>query len=411
MPELLFNIILFFVVAGFLASQLMSFLNHRSRSKPVPAILSDVYSEERYRKYQDYKSVSYRFGLILSWLSFGISLLMLSGGFVMADDFVSNISNNPIIRSLLFFGVLGLAADILSTPFDIYDTFVIEQKFGFNTTTVKTYITDKIKSVLLAAIIGGLMLSLIMWLYAMLGSSFWWLAWIVITAFSLFMSLFYSTLIVPLFNRQTPLEPGELREKLNNLAEKTGFRLTDIFVIDRSKRSTRSNAYFSGFGARRRIVLYDTLIQNQSPDQITAVLAHEVGHYKRRHTIKTLILSVLQTGLLLYLFSVIVGNPLIYKALGSHNQSFHLGLIIFAILFSPVSSIISLGTNYISRRFEFEADGFASENADAEALASSLCMLAADNLSDLTPHPLYVWVNYSHPPLDQRLMRILKRKD
>lgn len=408
MPGILFTLILFLVVSGFLVSQLITYLNHLSRAKPVPLILSGVYSDERYRKYLDYKSVSYRFGLIVSWLSFAATLLMLSGGFVIVDDYVSTLSNSPIIRSLLFFGFLGLAADLLSTPFDVYDTFVIEQRFGFNKTSTSTYIKDKLKSWMLAAVFGGLLLSLIMWLYSMLGSSFWWLAWVVITAFSLFISFFYSSLIVPLFNKQTPLGAGELREKLNNLAEKTGFRLKDIFVIDGSKRSTRSNAYFSGFGARRRIVLYDTLINNQTPDQITAVLAHEVGHYKRHHIIKTLILSVLQTGLLLYLFSVIVGNPLIYEALGSSRQSFHLGLIIFAILFSPVSTVISLGTNYISRQFEFEADKFAAGNADPEALASSLRLLAADNLSDLTPHPVYVWIYYSHPPLDKRLERILQ---
>lgn len=214
MSGVLFYLILFLVISGFLVSQLIAFLNHRSRSNTIPSILSGVYAEERYRKYREYKSVSYRFGLIVSWLSFGATLLMLSGGFVLADDFVSALSPVPIVRSLLFFGLLGLAADLLSTPFDLYDTFVIEQRFGFNRTTMNTYIADKLKSWLLAAVIGGLMLSMIMWLYAILGSSFWWLAWIAITAFSLFFSLFYSTLIVPLFNKQTPLGAVELRKKL-----------------------------------------------------------------------------------------------------------------------------------------------------------------------------------------------------
>jgi len=410
MSEILFYAIISLVTAGFLANQLISWLNHLSRSKAIPGILSGVYSTERYQKYLDYKLVSYKFGLIVSWISLAVTLLMLFGGFIMVDVYVSLLSNNPIIQSLLFFGILGLAADILSTPFDLYDTFVIEQKFGFNKTTISTYIFDKLKSWLLAAIIGGLLLSMIIWLYSLLGSSFWWLAWIVLTVFSLFFSLFYSTLIVPIFNKQKPLEPGELRDKLKGLAERSDFSLSDIFVIDGSKRSTRSNAYFSGFGSRRRIVLYDTLIENQTPDQITAVLAHEIGHYKKRHTIKTLILSVLQMGLLLCLFSVIVGNPIIYEALGSNRQSFHLGLIIFIILFSPVSTIISLITNNILRRFEYEADQFAVENADAESLASALRLLAADNLSDLTPHPLYVWLNYSHPPLDKRLEMIMNKK-
>ncbi|MCB9015246.1 MAG: M48 family metallopeptidase [Lentimicrobiaceae bacterium] len=406
MSQLLYYFIFLFVIAGFLFEQLISFLNHLSRSGSVPSVLSDVYTKERYDTYIHYKSDSYRFGLLVSWLSFAATLLMLWGGFVYLDDMVSQWVDNRILQSLLFFGLLGLAADLLSMPFDLYDTFVIEQKYGFNKMTLATYFLDKIKSWLLAVLIGGGLLSLIIWLYSLLGSSFWWLAWIVITAFSLFFSLFYSTLIVPLFNKQTPLEPGELRDKLNTLAIQAGFDITGIYVIDGSKRSTRSNAYFSGFGSRRRIVLYDTLIQHQSSDQIAAVLAHEIGHYKRKHTIKGLIMSVLQTGLLLFLFSIIVGNPIIYEALGSSRQSFHLGLIVFVILYSPVSTLLSLFSNNISRRFEFEADAFAVQHTGREALASSLRILASDNLSDLTPHPLYVWVNYSHPPLKKRLEKI-----
>ncbi|NTW26177.1 MAG: M48 family metallopeptidase, partial [Lentimicrobium sp.] len=261
MAEILFIIILTLVISGFIFSQIAGYLNHQARFNQIPDILNGVYSEDRYRQYLDYKRANYHFGLLLSWLSFVITLLMLSGGFVMIDNLVREFSDSPVLQALMFFGVIGLAADLISTPFDIYGTFVIEQKFGFNKTTPATYIKDKLKSWLLAAVIGGGILSLVAWLYMLLGSSFWWLAWIVITAISLFISLFYSTLIVPLFNKQTPLQEGVLREKLNELAKKTGFRLSDIFVIDGSKRSTRANAYFSGFGSKRRIVLYDTLIQ------------------------------------------------------------------------------------------------------------------------------------------------------
>lgn len=406
MAEILFILILSLVISGFIFSQVAGYLNHKARYSPIPEILNGVYTEERYRQYLDYKRTNYRFGLILSWLSFVITIVMLWGGFVMVDNFVRELSDSPILQALLFFGLIGLAADLLSTPFDIYSTFVIEQKFGFNKTTPATYVKDKLKSWLLAIFIGGGLLSLIVWLYMLLGSSFWWLAWIVITAFSLFFTLFYSTLIVPLFNKQTPLQEGILRDKLNELAKKTGFRLSDIFVIDGSKRSTRANAYFAGFGTKRRIVLYDTLIQKQTPEQITAVLAHEIGHYTKKHTIKSLFLSIVQTGVTLFLFSIIVGNPVIYQALGSTGTGFHLGLIIFFILYSPFSSAISVLMNYISRKYEYQADRFAARNAEPSAMISALKLLASDNLSDLTPHPWYVFFNYSHPPLKQRLERI-----
>lgn len=386
MEKIVFILIISLVAAGFIFGQLIAWLNHRSCFNKIPSLLGGVYSSERYQQYLDYKGVSYRFGLLLSWLSIAATLFMLFRGFVMTDDFVSAISDKPVIQALLFFGIIGLAADLLSTPFDVYDTFVIEHKFGFNKTTAAVYVADKLKLWLLAAVIGGGLLSLIVWLYTLLGSSFWWVAWVAITAFSLFFSLFYSNLIVPLFNKQTPLEPGELRDKLNNLAERTGFSLTNIFVIDGSKRSTRANAYFTGFGSKRRIVLYDTLIGKQSPDQITAILAHEVGHYRNKHTIKTLVLSIMQTGVILFAFSIVVGNPVIYKSMGSTGQGFHLGLIVFFILYSPISSITSVLMNFISRRIEYQADTFAAQHADPEAMVSALKLLTSDNLSDLTHH-------------------------
>lgn len=406
MASFLFYLILALVTAGFLFGQLLALLNHQQRFKPVPAILHGVYSPERYSKYLEYKKVSYRFGLLMAWLSFGATLLMLNGGFILVDSLAIGITDSSVIQALIFFGTIGLAADLLSTPFDVYDTFVIEQRFGFNKTTWKVYIADKLKSWLLAAVIGGGLLSLIVWMYALLGADFWWLAWLTITVFSLLMSLFYSNLIVPLFNKQTPLEEGELRTALENLAGHTGFGLKDIYIIDGSKRSTRANAYFTGLGRMKRIVLYDTLLQKHTTAQIVSVLAHEIGHYRKKHTLKTLILSVIQTGIVLYLFSLVVGSPVIYEALGSSHHSFHLGLVVFLILYSPVSTITSIGLNYMSRRFEFQADRFAAENADAGEMVASLRMLTADNMSDLTPHPAYVFVNYSHPPLRERIESI-----
>lgn len=408
MADFLFVLILVFVTAGFLFGQVLALLNHRQRFKPVPSILKGVYSPERYNKYIEYKKVSYRFGLLISWLSFAATLLMLNGGFVLVDSLAHAWTDSSVFQALIFFGTIGLAADLLSTPFDVYDTFVIEQRFGFNKTTWQVYVTDKLKSWVLAAVIGGGLLSLIVWMYALLGADFWWLAWLTITLFSLLMSLFYSNLIVPLFNRQTPLEEGELRSALQDLATRTGFGLKDIYIIDGSKRSTRANAYFTGLGRMKRIVLYDTLLQKHTTAQIVSVLAHEIGHYRKKHTLKTLVLSVIQTGIVLYLFSLVVGSPLMYQALGSSYQSFHLGLVVFLILYSPVSTITSIGLNYMSRRFEFQADRFAAENADAGEMVASLRLLTSDNLSDLTPHPAYVFVNYSHPPLRERIEAIQK---
>ncbi len=408
MADFLFVLILVFVTAGFLFGQVLALLNHRQRFKPVPSILKGVYSPERYNKYIEYKKVSYRFGLLISWLSFAATLLMLNGGFVLVDSLAHAWTDSSVFQALIFFGTFGLAADLLCTPFDVYDTFVIDQRFGFNKTTWQVYVTDKLKSWVLAAVIGGGLLSLIVWMYALLGADFWWLAWLTITTFSLLMSLFYSNLIVPLFNRQTPLEEGELRSALQDLATRTGFGLKDIYIIDGSKRSTRANAYFTGLGRMKRIVLYDTLLQKHTTAQIVSVLAHEIGHYRKKHTLKTLVLSVIQTGIVLYLFSLVVGSPLMYEALGSSYQSFHLGLVVFLILYSPVSTITSIGLNYMSRRFEFQADRFAAENADAGEMVASLRLLTSDNLSDLTPHPAYVFVNYSHPPLRERIEAIQK---
>lgn len=406
MYKLVFLLLIGLVIAGFVLEQLLSFLNNRSRAKDIPPSMKDIYPGDKYLKYRSYRQESYRFGVLSSWFSFLLIVIMISFGFAELDEWVSTLSDSALLQSLLFFAVLGLASDLLSTPFDVYDTFVIEQKWGFNRITPRLYISDKLKSWLLGAILGGGMLSLVIWLYTLAGTSFWWMAWVVISLFSVLFTLFYSSLIVPLFNRQTPLEEGELRSKLNELAFNTGFSVSNIYVIDGSKRSSRSNAYFSGFGSRKRIVLYDTLIQNHTADEIMAVVAHEIGHYRKRHILKGLIFSVLQTGLILFLFSLIIDNQLIYKALGSERMSFHLGLIVFFVLYSPFSAIISLGGNYISRQHEFEADYFAKSFTSGASLAKALRKLASENMADLTPHPLYVLFHYSHPPLADRLKRL-----
>ncbi|MFN8210368.1 MAG: M48 family metallopeptidase [Bacteroidales bacterium] len=407
MAHTLFIIILVIPIAGYLTERYLEYLNRKMWSPDLPDSLKGICDEEEYRKsqlyYRENKSLSF-------WSStFNIALIIAMigfGGFALADIAARSLSANLVLVALAFFGIIGLGSDLVNIPFSIYDTFVIEKKFGFNTMSVRTFITDHLKSWFLALIVGGPVLALITWVYYRTGSNFWIYAWILITAFSVVINLFYSELIVPLFNKQVPLEEGELRQLIGEFASTTGFKLKDIYVIDGSKRSTKANAYFSGFGPKKRIVLYDTLMKEFSNEEIVAVLAHEIGHYKRRHVLKGLISSVFLTGLMLFLFSLVVDNPLLSEALGAKQAGFHLGLVVFGILYSPLSLVIGLVSNYISRKNEFEADRFVKDNYKPELLAGALKKLSVKNLSNLNPHPVYVFFHYSHPTLLDRLERL-----
>ena len=289
--------------------------------------LQDVYDETEYKKSQNYKATNYKFGLLTSTFSIVLTLgFLLFDGFEFVDNIARSYSDNPIIIALIFFGIIMIGSDIITTPFSYYSTFVIEEKFGFNKTTLKIFIFDKIKGWLMMAIVGGGILALIIWFYQSTGTNFWLYAWGLVAVFTLFMNMFYSKLIVPLFNKQTPLEAGSLRDKISDYAETVGFKLDKIFVIDGSKRSTKANAYFSGFGSEKRVTLYDTLINDLDEDEIVAVLAHEVGHYKKKHIIFNLITSILLTGLTLYILSLFISNPMLSNALGVEIPSFHIGL-------------------------------------------------------------------------------------
>jgi len=405
----LFYLFLFIIILDFIVERFLDYLNTTALKPELPPEGRDIYDEEKYRKSQLYKRENDRFGLLTSTLSFVIILFMLIfGGFAWLNSWVTGITENPIWSALLFFGILGVASDILSTPFSVYHTFRIEEKYGFNTTTPKTFIFDKIKGWVLSAILGGGVLALIVWFYTITGEYFWLYAWLLVTGFTVFMSLFYSSLIVPLFNKQTPLEEGELRNAIEDFARQTGFDLKNIYVIDGSKRSTKANAYFTGMGRKKRIVLYDTLINDLTKEEIVAVLAHEIGHYKKHHTITGLFLSVIQTGITLYLLSLLVGNPLLSEALGAERSYFHLSLLAFAILYSPVSMIIGIFMNILSRKHEYQADAFAAHNYNGIALIEALKKLTNKNLSNLTPHPLYVFFYYSHPPLLSRMSAMAK---
>jgi STE24 endopeptidase len=407
MHNIIFFLIIIIPLSGYLAERYLEYLNSTMWSPALPEKLKGICDEEAYRKSQLYERENKSLSLWSSTFNTAIIIAMIAaGGFALADSLVRGVSSNMVVVSLLFFGIIGFISDIINIPFSWYDSFVIEKKFGFNTMTIKTFILDHFKSWFIALIIGVPVLGLITWFYYKSGHNFWIYAWIVITVFSVCLNLFYSEIIVPLFNKQTPLEPGTLRDMIGSFAATAGFRIRNIYVMDGSKRSTKANAYFSGFGPKKRIVLFDTLLKEFSDEEIVAVLAHEIGHYKKKHVLKSLVSSVFITGLMLFLFSVIVGNPMIATALGAERSGFHLGLIVFGILYSPLSLVIGLISNYISRKNEFEADRFVKDNYKPEKLAEALKKLSVRNLSNMLPHPAYVFFHYSHPPLLKRLERL-----
>jgi STE24 endopeptidase len=403
----IFILIIIIPVAGFLLERYLEHLNGKMWSEKLPDKLRGVCPEEDYKKSQLYNKDNNKLGFWSSLFNLIVILVMIAaGGFSLVDSAARSISMNLVIISLIFFGIIGFASDLINIPFSWYDTFVIEKKYGFNTMKIRTFITDHIKSWFLAVLVGVPVLGLITWFYYKSGSLFWLYAWGIITLFTVFMNYFYSELIVPLFNKQTPLEQGTLRQKIEEFAGKAGFLLKNIYVIDGSKRSTKSNAYFSGFGPKKRIVLYDTLIKELSEEEIVAVLGHEIGHYKKHHVLLNMLSSFIITGLMLFLFSLVVNNPRLSEALGADVPSFHLGLIVFGILYSPLSLIIGLISNIVSRRNEFSADRFVKENYDPAFLAVALKKLSVRNLSNMLPHPTYVFFHYSHPPLLQRLEKL-----
>lgn len=400
----LFYIIIGIILINFLIEKILDSLNAKRFNDTLPLELQDVYDEEEYKKSQKYKAVNHRFGNITSSFSLLLTLaFFFLDGFEYVDNIARSYSNNNIVIALLFFGIIMIASDIFTTPFAYYKTFVIEEKFGFNKTTAKTFVLDKIKGWLMMIVIGGGLLALIVWFYEITSTSFWLYAWGLITFFSVFMNMFYSRLIVPLFNKQTPLEEGSLRDKISEYAQSVGFNLSKIFVIDGSKRSTKANAYFSGFGSEKRVTLYDTLINDLEDEEILAVLAHEVGHYKKKHIIFNLITSILLTGLTLFILSFLISEPLLSQALGVEIPSFHIGLIAFGLLYSPINVITGLIMNVFSRKFEYQADNYAKSTYAGEPLITSLKKLSKNSLSNLTPHPAYVFMHYSHPTLLQRI--------
>ena len=404
-------IIVAIVVGEYLVSEWLSYRNLKAASSQIPTQLAGLYDEEKYAKQQKYFRTNNRFSLITSTFSTLVMLAMLKmQAFGAIYEYCTTISQNIIVQTLIFMAIIFVAYDILTLPFQIYDTFVIEERFGFNKTTPKTFILDKLKGLLLAAILGGGLISLIVWLYTILGTNFWWAAFFVSLTVSLLTTMLYSQVIVPLFNKQTPLPEGELRDEIEKFAKKANFELTNIYVIDGSKRSTKANAYFSGIGKRRRIVLYDTLIEELSVQEVVAVLAHEIGHYKKRHTLKNFIAAAITMLIQFYVLSLALSSTTMAEAMGLATPAFAVSLIAFAILYTPIDMATGIIMNAISRKAEYEADNFASSNGFGEELISALKKLSVKSLSNLTPDNIYVKVHYSHPTLLQRVLAIKAEK-
>ena len=406
--EIILYLLLAVITFDFALEFILELLNLNYQKDELPEELKDIYDAERFRQSQEYLKVNTRFGLITSTFSYLLMMAVLAFGWLgWLDIFVKLSFSNSILQSLAFFAALFLASDLINLPFALYKTFVIEERFGFNKTTPKVFVLDKLKGYLLAFVIGGVLITSMLWLVQEMGQNFWIWFWVVISVFILLINLFYTSVIIPMFNKLTPLGEGDLRGAIETYSRKVNFPLTNIFVMDGSKRSNKSNAFFSGIGKKKKIVLFDTLVEKHSQEELVAVLAHEAGHYKKNHLVQGLIVSVLQTGLILFILSLFIFNRELSYALGGGEASIHLNLIAFFMLFSPISHITGILANMWSRKREYEADRYAADTYSAAALANALKKLSSDNLSNLTPHPAHVFVHYSHPPLLQRL-RVLK---
>lgn len=379
-------------------------LNLRALSPDVPEGFRDLIDEEKYEQTQEYTRTTATFGVVESVFSLVLFLVFWwLGGFGWLDENVRAFGYGPVATGLIFVSVLFLAQHLISLPLEIWDTFVIEEKFGFNQTTPGTFIADQVKGLLLGAIIGLPMLALLLWLFESVPMAWLW-GWAAVTTVSLALTYVAPTWIMPLFNKFEPLEEGELKDAIHAMAEQCDFPLKEVSVMDGSKRSTKSNAFFSGFGDNKRIALFDTLIKKHTTDELVGVLAHEIGHFKKRHIIKNLVLGILTTGALFFLLGLLMKNRGLFDAFGVRETSVYLSLIFFSILFQPVNKALSIATHALSRKHEYEADAYAAEvTGNPKAMADALRKLSRDNLSNLTPHPFYVFLNYTHPPVPKRI--------
>jgi len=399
-----FFVIISIVVGLYLLDLIGELLNLRALDENLPGEFADAFDDESYRKSQAYTRERTRFGILESTFGLAVFLLFwLLGGFPWLDGLVRGWVEPQVLRGLLFISLLVLANAILDLPFEIYATFVLEERYGFNKTTPRTFVADRLKGLLLGALLGLPVLALVLWLFQNLELA-WLYAFLTVTAISLLMSYLAPKWIMPLFNDFKPMEEGELKSSIEEMAEKCEFPLTEVSVMDGSKRSSKSNAFFTGFGKNKKIALFDTLIEKHSVRELVAVLAHEIGHYQKKHILQGMILSVVQLAVTFYLLSLFLNNESLFAAFGVQQTSVYLSLIFFGLLYQPISRILSVCLAVWSRHNEFEADAYAAEVTERpEDLVTALKKLSKDNLSNLTPHPWYVFLNYSHPPVLQRI--------
>ena len=411
MEQTYYLIIIFALAVEYLLSTVSSILDMGNIVEEVPADFQDVYDREKYARSQSYLRDRTRFGIFSSTFSLLLILVVIHTGlFGVLDQFVRVQTNQPILAGLLFFGIIFIIQDIISLPFSIYSTFVIEEKFEFNRTTPKTFVIDKLKGYALTVILGSAVIVPILFFFERFGPRGWWIAWALVTLFMIAVQPLFVHVIAPLCNKFTPLEEGELRTAIEEYSEKVKFPIGRIDVMDGSKRSGHSNAYFSGLGKSRRIALFDTLLEKHTTEEIISVVAHEVGHYKRKHIIKGTALGILETGVMLFIFNLIMKDAALFAVFGVSDISVYGGLVFFAMLYAPVSMITSLLTTAVSRKNEFEADTFSLETTkNPQALVNMLKGLAANNLAHLTPHPLKVFLSYSHPPVISRIAAVTQK--
>lgn len=400
-------IILVTLAVDFILNLVADLYNLKALDSGLPDEFDGVYDEETYAESQEYTKVNTRFGIITSIFNLIVLLVFwFAGGFNWLDEIVRGWVLGTIWTGLAYIGILILFKSILSLPFSLYSTFVIEERFGFNKTTVKTFIMDMVKGLALGVLLGGPLLAGILAFFTYIDQYAWLYAWAAVTVFTLFVQFIAPTWIMPLFNDFDPLEDGDLRQKIRDYADKVNFTLEGIYVMDGSKRSSKSNAFFTGFGQNKRIALFDTLIENHTDDELVAVLAHEIGHYKKKHIIKNMAASIAQTGVMFYLLSIFLNSSGLYDAFYMQEMSVYAGLIFFGMLYAPIDMILSVFMQMTSRKHEFEADEYASTTFQKEPMVQALKKLSKDNLSNLTPHPFYVFLNYSHPPVLQRIEAI-----
>lgn len=404
-PYLIF--VLAVLLVGYAVERIASVLNARHASPQVPPEFEGLYDPERYRRSQQYLRANTRFGTLVDTVSNAVVVgFILLGGFELVDSFARSPGWAPIPTGLVFAAALALGADLLGLPFSIWRTFVIEQRFGFNRTGKKTFLLDHLKGWVLGGVLGGVLGALVLWLFEAAGEWAWVWCWGVLTVVGAFIAFISPVVIMPLFNKFQPLSEGELRAAIEALACQEDFAKRGIFTCDASRRSSKSNAFFTGFGKTRRIVLYDTLIQKHPTEEIVAILAHEIGHYRKKHIPKQLLASFLTAGLTLYLLSLFVNHRGLFDAFGMTHLSIYGSLVFFGFLYSPITTVLGLFGHRLSRRFEREADDFAARAAGAGPFIAALKRLAIENLSNLTPHPFYIFLHYSHPPVLARIRRL-----